>query len=97
MKKLFAAAAVLPFLSGVALAGQPQALSAAQMDEVTAGAAGGILVTLAASAAGSLNALADTALIASIVQTPVVIMDTFGSVTLNKGTAMVTFSSTSSN
>lgn len=97
MKKIFAAAAALPFLSGVALAGQPQVLSNAQLDDVTAGAAGGILVTLGASSAGSLNALANTALNAKILQTPVIVMDTFGSVTLSAGTAMVSFSSTSSN
>jgi hypothetical protein len=96
MKKLFAAVAALPFLSGAALAGQPVQLSNAQMDGVTAGAAGGILVTLGAEASGTLNALANTQFTAQILQSPVVITDTFGSVTLLNGASQVTFSSTSS-
>ncbi|MGC2199614.1 MAG: hypothetical protein WA633_05615 [Stellaceae bacterium] len=37
MKRLLSAVAALPFLAGVALAGQPVQLSDAQMDGVTAG------------------------------------------------------------
>ncbi|MBV8094106.1 MAG: hypothetical protein JOY71_07585 [Acetobacteraceae bacterium] len=37
MKKLLAGVAALPFLAGVALAGQPVALNDTQMDKVTAG------------------------------------------------------------
>ena len=95
MKKLFAAVAALPLLSGVALAAQP--LTPAQMDDVTAGAAGGIIVTLGAFAEGGAAALASTALAASIVQVPVTLKDDFGSVTIPVGAALVKFSSTSSN
>ena len=37
MRKLLLGLAVLPFLAGVALAGQPQALTDQQMDKVSAG------------------------------------------------------------
>ena len=37
MKKLLLGLAVLPFLAGVSLAGQPQPLSDQQMDKVSAG------------------------------------------------------------
>jgi hypothetical protein len=37
MKKLLVGLAALPFLAGVAMAGQPAPLSDAQMDQVTAG------------------------------------------------------------
>jgi hypothetical protein len=37
MKKLLVGLAALPFLAGVAMAGQPVPLSDAQMDKVTAG------------------------------------------------------------
>ena len=37
MKKLLLGLAVLPFLAGVSLAGQPQALTDQQMDKVAAG------------------------------------------------------------
>jgi hypothetical protein len=37
MKKLLVGLAALPFLAGVAMAGQPVSLSDAQMDKVTAG------------------------------------------------------------
>ncbi|HUK10610.1 MAG TPA: hypothetical protein VLX09_22250 [Stellaceae bacterium] len=37
MKKLLLGLAVLPFLAGVSLAGQPQALTDQQMDKVSAG------------------------------------------------------------
>jgi len=37
MKKLLLGLAVLPFLAGVSLAGQPQALNDQQMDKVSAG------------------------------------------------------------
>src|SRR5689334_10766998 len=37
MKKLLVGLAIMPFLVGVALAGQPMPLSEAQMDEVTGG------------------------------------------------------------
>ena len=37
MKKLLIGLAVLPFLAGVSLAGQPQALTDQQMDKVSAG------------------------------------------------------------
>jgi hypothetical protein len=37
MKKLLIGLAVLPFLAGVSLAGQPQALTDQQMDKVAAG------------------------------------------------------------
>jgi hypothetical protein len=97
MKSLFAALAALPFLSGVALAGQPVTLSNAQMDGVTAGAAGGISITLGALSTGTLNALANTQFDVSIVQTPVVIQDDFGSVTLMNGASVVSFSATASN
>jgi len=40
MKKLLVGLAAMPFLAGVAMAGQPMALNDAQMDRVTAG--GGI-------------------------------------------------------
>jgi hypothetical protein len=39
MKKLLAGFAALPFLAGVAMAGQPAPLSDTQMDHVTAGLA----------------------------------------------------------
>jgi hypothetical protein len=39
MKKLLAGFAALPFLAGVAMAGQPAPLSDVQMDQVTAGLA----------------------------------------------------------
>ena len=39
MKKLFFGLAALPFLAGVAIAGQSAPLTEAQMDEVTAGLA----------------------------------------------------------
>jgi len=95
MKKLFAAIAALPLLSGAALAAQP--LTPAQMDDVTAGAAAGISLTLAALAQGGANALAQTAFEASITQTPVVLKDDFGNVTVPVGTALVAFAVTASN
>ncbi|HJU19088.1 MAG TPA: hypothetical protein VJ770_21745 [Stellaceae bacterium] len=39
MKKLLAGVAVLPFLAGIAMAGQPAPLNDTQMDQVTAGLA----------------------------------------------------------
>jgi hypothetical protein len=39
MKKLLIGLATLPFLAGVAMAGQPMSLNDAQMDKVTAGQA----------------------------------------------------------
>jgi hypothetical protein len=39
MKKLLASCALLPFLAGMAMAGQPAPLSDTQMDKVTAGLA----------------------------------------------------------
>jgi hypothetical protein len=37
MKKLLTGLAALPFLAGIALAGQPMQLTSTQMDQVTAG------------------------------------------------------------
>jgi hypothetical protein len=39
MKKLVASVAAMPFLAGIALAGQPKPLTDTQMDKVTAGVA----------------------------------------------------------
>jgi hypothetical protein len=53
MKKLLIGFAALPFLAGVAMAGQPTALSDAQMDKVTAGAGLDGLIEIAVFSGGT--------------------------------------------
>jgi alpha/beta superfamily hydrolase len=43
MKKLLIGLAVVPFLAGVAMAGQPKPLTDAQMDKVSAGQLNGLI------------------------------------------------------
>jgi hypothetical protein len=100
MHKLFGAlaAAAMLSVSAMAFAGEPLQLSDQQMDNVTAGAAGGISVLLSATSLGGTGGnLADTTAIASITQTPFVITTPVGPVTLQNALSMATASSTSSN
>lgn len=99
MMKLTAAFAAIPLmaLASVASAGEPLQLSNAQMDTVTAGSVSAVALLLSAAASGTPNAFTNTTGLASIIQTPVVIMTPLGPFTLSQGTVMGSASSTSSN
>lgn len=98
MMKPIAAVAALPLLvaAQIAMAGEPQQLSNAQMDTVTAGSASGALIQLSAIATGTPQAFTETAGQAQIIQTPVLIPTPLGPVTLHAGTVMAIGGSISS-
>jgi hypothetical protein len=73
MKKLCAALATAATLAmaGAAFAGEPMVLTNHQMDTVTAGGLGGALITLAATATGTLAAATESQVtLATAIQTP---------------------------
>lgn len=97
MKHLLATVVALPLLSSVALAGQPVKLDNSQMDKVTAGAISVASINLAALAAGTSVAAAETGFGASIVQVPIPIKTPFGTVFLSQGVVKVGAFSASAN
>jgi hypothetical protein len=72
MKKLLLGLATLPFIAGVAMAGQPALLSDGQMDKVTAGFQGTVTIAIPADALADIKAdsVADISIGGEIVSFP---------------------------